>query len=134
MKLSEAVNRVIDLARKVREYYDAELPKRHPNYPLVGPGEEEPQPPPEEAALREFLAALPDEMLYQLLLIQYLCREDVGTDGLSGYYEHLKEVSGAPADVVSQMMMDKAILADELSDGLEEFSKRKINVDKLAAA
>ena len=35
MNLSEAASRVIDLARKVREYYATELPKRYPHYPLV---------------------------------------------------------------------------------------------------
>lgn len=35
MNISEAVNKVIDLSGKIRDYYDAELPKRFPNYPLV---------------------------------------------------------------------------------------------------
>lgn len=131
MNLSEAATRVIDLARKVREYYDAELPKRHPHYPLVGPDDESTPPPPEESVLREFLAALPDEILYQLLLILNLGREVVDTDGLAGYYERLKDVSGTPADVAAELMVYKATLADELSDGLEDLRKRKINIDKM---
>ena len=58
MKLSEAANRVIELARKVRDYYAAELPKRHRHYPLVGFDEETAPPPPEEKELRDFLTRL----------------------------------------------------------------------------
>jgi hypothetical protein len=131
MNLSEAVNRVIDLARKVRDYYDAELPKRHPNYPLVGPNDESPPPPPEEKELADFLASLPEDLIYQLILIQYLGRGDVGADDLAGYYEARKGTIGEPGDAISQMLMDTVILADELTDGLEELRKHKINVDKL---
>jgi len=131
MTLSEAAKRVIDLARKVREYYDTELPKRHPNYPLVDPNEESAPPPPEETELRAFLAALPEELLYQLTLIMYLGRGDFGTDDLAGYYEALKGTIGDPEQTTSQMMVYKAVLADQLSDGLEELRQHKINVDKM---
>jgi len=39
LKLSEVANKVINLAGKIREYYATELPKQHPNYPLVDPFE-----------------------------------------------------------------------------------------------
>jgi hypothetical protein len=130
VNLSEAANRVIDLARKVREYYDAELPRHHPNYPLVGPGEQDPPPPPEEEELRAFLAVLSDEMIYQLILIMYLGREDFGTDDLASSYEGLKKMFGDREDAVSQML-DKAPLADYLLDGLEELRKHNINADRM---
>ena len=76
MNLSESANKVIRLASRVRDYYAAELPKRHPHYPLVGPDEESAPPPPEETELRDFLASLPDETIYQLTLLMYLGRED----------------------------------------------------------
>jgi hypothetical protein len=38
MKLSETARDVIALADAIRDYWAAELPKRHPNYPLVNPG------------------------------------------------------------------------------------------------
>ena len=50
---------------------------------------------------------------------------------MAGYYESLKDTVGEPEDAASQMMMYKATLADELSDGLEELRKHKINVDKM---
>ena len=68
MNLSEATNRVIDLADKVREYYDRELPKWHPNYPVAYPDEKDPPPPPEEKELRDFLVSLPEDMIHQLIL------------------------------------------------------------------
>lgn len=131
MSLSEAANRVIDLARKVREYYDAELPKRHPNYPLVDLDEEDPPPPSEEEELRAFLATLSDEMIYQLILIMHLGREDFGTDDLARSYEELKGMFGDRESAVSQML-DKSPLADYLLDGLEELRKHNINADRIA--
>jgi hypothetical protein len=130
MNLSEAANRVIDLARKVREYYDTELPKRHPNYPLIGLDEEGPPPPPEENELRAFLAALPDEMIYQLILIMYLGREDFDTDDLAGHYASLKNTFSDAEHAVAQMV-DEAPLADYLLDGLEELRKHNINLDRM---
>jgi hypothetical protein len=130
MTLSEAANRVIDLAGKVREYYAAELPKRHPHYPIVGLDEESAPPPPEEKELRHFLAALPHEMISQLLLLMYLGRGDFGTDDLAGYYESLKGAFGDSSQAIAQMM-DKAPLADYLSDRLEELRKHKINVNRM---
>jgi hypothetical protein len=130
MSLSEAANRVIDLARKIREYYATELPKWHPNYPLIGPDEDSAPPPPEEKELRDFLASLPEEKVYQLILIMYLGRGDFATKHLAEYYETLKGTFGDSEQAASQMM-DKAPLADYLLDGLEELRKHRINMDKM---
>src|SRR5438105_13714841 len=89
--LSGIAQRVIDLARKVREYYDAELPKRHPDYPLIHDDDQSTPPPPEERELKGFLEALSDDMIYQLLLIMHLGRRDFGADDLAASYEALKE-------------------------------------------
>jgi hypothetical protein len=131
MTVSEAAHRVIDLARKVRDYYATELPKRHPNYPLVGFDEESVLPPAEEKELRDYLATLSDETIYQLILIMYLGRGDLGTNDLEESYETLRGTIGDSEQAVSQMMIYKATLADELSDGLEELRKHKINADKI---
>jgi hypothetical protein len=130
MHLSEAANRVIDLASKVRAYYETELPKRFPNYPLIDPDAESVPPPPEEIELRKFLTALPEETLTQLFLLMYLGRSDFGVDELAGYYADLKGTLGDPEQAASQLI-DKAPLADYLLDGLEELRKHNINVDKL---
>ena len=128
--LSETAKRVIDLARKVYDYYAVELPKRHPDYPLVHVDDEDTPPPPEERELKRLLASLPDDMIYQLLLIMNLGRGDFDTDDLADSYEALRESSVRPEQAASQML-GKASLADYLFDGLEELRKHKINVDKM---
>jgi hypothetical protein len=61
----------------------------------------------------------------------YLGRGDFGADELTGYYEALRGTIGDPEQAASQMMLNEAVLADELSDGLEELRKQGINVDKM---
>ncbi len=131
MKLSEAVNRVIELGQKIRDYYDTQLPKHYKNYPLVGPDEEGPPPPAEETELNDFLANLPGDLIYQLFLIKRLGRWELGAEDLASGYESLPESVGSPAQAAQQMVWEKATLADEISDGLEELRKRKINLDNL---
>src|SRR5713226_10279078 len=76
MKLSEAVEKVIGLAKDIREYWETELPKRHPDYPVMNPGEEELPPPPEEKKLAKLFASLPKDMVYQIGLLINLGRGD----------------------------------------------------------
>jgi hypothetical protein len=53
MMFSQTAAEVIGLATAIRGYWNTELPKRHPNYPVVSLGEDSgPPPPPEEARLR----------------------------------------------------------------------------------
>lgn len=130
MNVSAAANKVIDLAGKVRDYYETELPKRHPNYPLVGPNDASVPPPAEEKALSDFLAMLSEETIYQLMLIAYLGRGEFGMEDLALEYERLKDAFGDPAQAASEMM-DYASLADYLSDGLAELRKHNINADKM---
>jgi Protein of unknown function (DUF3775) len=129
MKLSEAALKVIALAQQVRDYYSRELPKRHPNYPVIESGEPETPPPAEEIQLRGFLASLDPEMIYQLILIMYLGRGDFEAADLKGYYGALKKTFDTP-EIAASQMMEKAPLADYLSDGLAELQRRKINVDR----
>jgi hypothetical protein len=133
MKLSEAAQRVIALARKVRRYYDTELPKWYPDYPVIGPAQEGPPPPKEERELRNFLRSLPAETIYRLLLVMYLGRGDFGTDDLPGRYEALKQTFDMPERAASQMM-EKVPLGDYLSDGLLELKRHRIPVDDLPLA
>jgi hypothetical protein len=129
-KLSQAVKDVIVLAKAIRNYWDSELPKRHPDYPLVRPGEDSGPPPAEERQLRDLLAGLPEEVLYQLLLMMYLGRGDFTTDDLAQQYDALKKTFGKREWAASQMV-EKAPLADYLTDGLAELAKSGIDVDDL---
>lgn len=131
MKLAEAVDRVIGLANRIDDYYTVEEPKYHPNYPLVNDDEGEPPPPPEEKELSDCLASLPDEMIYQLLLIMDLGRTYFGTDELADYYERLKSGFEDKEEAASFLMKKTPTLAFYLSEGLEELRKHKINLDRL---
>src|SRR5262249_46168174 len=88
-------------------------------------------PPPEEKALRDFLSTLPEETIYQLILITHLGHGYFATGELAGYYESLKGIVGGPEDAAAEMMAFDTTLADQLSDGLDELRKHKINLDKL---
>src|SRR5262249_37871037 len=91
MKLSDIVAKVSSLNEAISDYWEAELPKRHPNYPLDNPGEEDGPPPPEEEELEEFLRSLPEDKIYQLLLVLYIGRRAFDTSDLPGKYQALKE-------------------------------------------
>ncbi len=130
MKLSETAKQVIGLAEAIRNYWDTELPKRHPDYPLVHPGEDSGPPPPEQKKLDKLLASLPEDVIYKLALIMKIGRGDFGPDDLAGHYQALKETFVKPEWAASQMM-EKAPLADYLTDGLTELKRNGINVDQL---
>ena len=82
MKLSETVNEVIALAEAIRTYWDAELPKRHPDYPWVHPGEDDGPPPPEQKKLEDLLASLPEDVVYKLALLMFVGPRGLGGDDL----------------------------------------------------
>ena len=133
MKLSEVVAEVITLSTAIRKYWDGELPKRHPNYPVVSPGENDPPPPPEQQQLRNFLANLPEEELYKIALLMVLGRGDFGADDLPEHYDTLRKRFAKPEWLVAQLM-GKVPLADYLTDGLAALKKSGIDVDHLAFA
>jgi hypothetical protein len=131
MKLSQAAQEMIRLAGAIRNYWAHELPKRHPDYPLVHPGEESGPPPPEEKTLRELLKRLPEDAVYKLLLIMHLGRGDFGTDALAAHYHSLRQTFRKPEWAASEMM-GKPPLDDYLSDGLEELKKAGIDADEMS--
>jgi Protein of unknown function (DUF3775) len=130
MQLSKVAREVIRKAEAIRTYWDTELPRRHPDYPIVNLGEDSGPPPPEERELHEFLAGLPDELVYQLLLLTCLGRGDFGASDLASHYELLKGKFRKPREAVS-WMMGKGPLAEYLVDGLAELKHSKIDVDKM---
>ncbi len=70
MKLSEDLPQIIRLAEAIQDYWEAELPKRHPNYPFIQEGADDGPPPPELAELGILLETLSEEQLYSLLTLQ----------------------------------------------------------------
>src|SRR5688500_9727483 len=73
MPFSDTVKRVMDLAGAIQEFWDVELRKWHPKYPIVGDeGQYTGPPPPEEAELRDLLRSLPPADLYKLMALAEL--------------------------------------------------------------
>ena len=129
-RASEAVKKVIRLAKVIRDYWETELPKRHPAYPVMNPGEQPLPPPPEAKALAKLFASLPEDVVYQIGLLMYLGRGDFDVRELADYYKTLKENFDSATALASQLT-DKAPLADYLQDGLAELEKHNIDVDRL---
>jgi hypothetical protein len=129
MKFSETTKEVISLAEAIRSYWDAELPKHHPDYPWIHSGEDSGPAPPEEKKLMDLLDKLSEADIYKLITIMYLGRGDFGTDNLTESYEQMRSTFESPAIAASQMM-GKGPLADYLADGLAELKKNGIDVDQ----
>jgi hypothetical protein len=130
MKLSEIINRVISLATAIRGYWAEELPKRHPNYPLINLADNSGPPPPQEKELRAFLKGLPAATIYTLTFIMYLGRGDFGPEDLLARYEEMSDRFSKPEWAVSQML-GKAPLAEYLAKGLRYLSEANMDVDRL---
>jgi hypothetical protein len=130
MKLSEIANQVIPLAAAIRGYWEAELPKRHPQYPLVDPDADDGPPPPETEQLQNLLASLPEDIIYELRLLMDLGRMPFTIKDLARHYETLKKWYPQPAQL-ALVMLDNAVLADYLTDGMAELKKRGLDVDQL---
>ncbi len=130
MKFSETLDAVIALAETIRDYWNVELPKRHPDYPWVHPGEDSGPPPPEEKILTDLLLGLPEEDIYKIALVKCVAQGRFATDDLTGHYEELKEMFGEPEEAVT--LLANAALADYLTDGLAELKNDRIDVDQLA--
>jgi hypothetical protein len=117
MKTEAAASRSLVLARAIRDYWAAELPRRHPNYPLVNPDADSGPPPPQEKELRQFLKRLSADTVYKLALIMYLGQGDFDTTDLPAEYQAIKASFESPAALIAQML-EKAPLADYLEEGM----------------
>jgi len=130
VKLSDVAREVIELAEAINSYQETELPKRHPRYPFVDPSEGSDPPPAEQKRLQDLLLSLPDEAVYELLLIMQLGRGDFGTDDLTGHYQAIRKMFRQKELAISEMT-EKASLADYLLDGLAELGRSGIHLEQL---
>jgi hypothetical protein len=128
MKLSEAVREIIRLGDASRAYWDRELPKRHPHYPVIRAGEGSAPPPPEDAQIQALLESLPEDQVFALLLLTYVGRGDFSADDLLPAYQAMKETFSTKDLAIAQMTETKA-LAEYLTDAMEEIQKRHIDLD-----
>jgi len=133
MKLSEAVREVIRLGDASRAYWDRELPKHHPHYPVIRAGEDSAPPPPEDTQIQALLKSLPEDQLYALILLMYVGRGDFSAHHLLPAYETMKETFPSKDLAIAQMTEKKA-LAEYLTDAMEEIQKRHIDLDNLKFA
>ncbi len=130
MSLAESAHKVIDLAREVRAYYDEEMPKWHPDYPIVYEHESEPSPPPAEVELRTYLTSLPEETVYALATLMEFERWFFRDGDLVASYETLRETFERP-DQAAERMISYPPLGDSLEDALTELKARGIDVDRV---
>src|SRR5438552_15774144 len=128
MTRSEAIRELIRLGELSRAYWDKELHRRHPKYPLVQVGEDSGPPPPEDKQIQDLLKALPERDLYILLTLMYVGRGDFDLGRLRSAYLKMKETF-PNRDLVIDQMTGKNVLSEYLTDALEEISERHIDLD-----
>jgi hypothetical protein len=133
MTLSELVREAIRLGDASRAYWDRELPKRHPKYPLIRAGEDSGPPPPEDAQLQALLRSLPEEQVYALITLMYAGRGDFDVDHLRSAYQTMRQTFPTPEMAVDQMT-GKGTLSEYLTDAVEEAQKRHLDLDGLRFA
>lgn len=133
MKLSEIVNELIRLGDASQAYWERELPKYHPRYPLVYEGEQEVPPSPEDDQILALLTSLPDDQLYAVALLTYVGRGDFTADNLPRANRSVKERL-PDKDVVLVHLTASKTLGEYLTDAMEECEKRHIDVDAIDLA
>jgi hypothetical protein len=132
MTFSEVVERAIGLATAITTYRDTELPKRHPQYPLVDPSVPDPPPPPQEEELRQFLRSRPPDEVYRLLALTYLGRGDFNPADIPGATVELHK-SFPTVDTAVDQLLSKP-LDEFLATGLDEFRRAGLDLDRLVPA
>ena len=130
MRFLDTVHRVIDLARQTNDYYDMELPKHHPDYPLIRRGEVGPPPPPSQAELAALMGTLPSESIYRLMVLMYLGRGDMSGNDLQGMQRELKKNFPKTKQAIDHMLF-KGPLAKYLSDGLRVTASQTTSAEHL---
>jgi hypothetical protein len=129
-RLSDVVAEVLRLATAIRKYWAAELPRVHPDYPMIRPNDPVEKPPKEEKQLNSYLKDQSADNVYRLALIMYLGRGDFDVDDLAGQYEKLKDNFENPEAVIVQMT-EKAPLADYIMEGVGELKRNRLDINNL---
>lgn len=127
MKPTEVLPKIIRLGEASQEYWDGELPKHHPNYPLIDDSSEtSPRRPPMDDEIESILSKLPEDQLYAVASLMYLGRGDFGSDRFS---ETCHEVRGKfPSTSVAIRHIMAKPLAEYLADAMESAENNHINI------
>ncbi|QEH31881.1 hypothetical protein OJF2_03480 [Aquisphaera giovannonii] len=132
MTLSEVVGEIIRLGDASRAYWDRELPKDHPHYPLILDGEKQTPPPPEDAQILSILESLPEAQIYAVALLMYLGRGDFAADRIPSAIPRVKKMLPTK-DLAIDQIMSQTALAEYLADAVAEARRRRIDLDDLAS-
>ena len=127
MQFSEVVNRVHELATVINDYWRRELPKRHPNYPLVEPGVDDPPPPPQVKELQQFLLSRPAEEVYKIRAIVDVGSGRPATDFNTRWQRLMKDDPDTHWQIAF-LTVDYG-LDEALTEGLEKLSAQHIDLD-----
>jgi len=130
MKLSQVIRKVIRLGDASRAYWDRELPKHHPHYPVIRPEDRSAPPPPEDAQIQALLESLPEDQLYAVALLTYVGRGDLTADDLIPAYLTIKQILPNKELAIAQITGQKT-LGEYLTDAVAEIQKRHIDLDNV---
>jgi hypothetical protein len=125
---TDIIRELIRLGERSHAYWDQQLPRRHPKYPLIQPGEDSGPPPPEDAEIQQLLNTLPERDLYILLTLMYVGRGDFDLHHFKSGYRKMKD-SFPSRDLVIDQMTGTQVLSEYLADALEEIEQSHLNVD-----
>jgi hypothetical protein len=128
MKRTELVKELIRLGDGSRAYWDRELPKRHPKWPMVQSGEESGPPPPEEAEIQRLLNTLPENDLLLLCLLMYVGRGDFDVDHLRQAFRSVRNRYPNRESAIDQILGKRA-LSEYLTDAWDEVTRHHIDID-----
>jgi hypothetical protein len=128
VSFTEAVAEIIRLADARRNFWNTELPKHYPAYPVISFGDPHPPSPPEDVELRRMFSGLEPEIIYKLVLTMYLGRGDFGARNLERHYADMK-TTFPEARIAASQMAGKVPLGDYLRDGLERLNRAGIDLD-----
>ena len=127
MTFSEVVARVTELSAAINAYWDAELRKLHPRYPIVNPDIPDPPPPPQAEELRRFLRARPAGEVHKLLALsaagEYLSAPE--------FIRRLGDYNTNPPDVNDgiEELVGMPALEEYLPEGVRRLTVAGIKLD-----
>jgi hypothetical protein len=130
MKLSEVIHELRQLGQARTHYWETELPKIYPRYPLIYPGEPEEVPGPDEIRMRQFAQSLPIDVLNMLeVLVDLMWRKIEPADIGSRFREYQQRYTDHSYAV--NRLMRHGMLELDLEDSLEILADHGIDVDSL---
>jgi len=127
-RLSSPLDRAITLASDAMKYWEEELSKAHPLFPLTGPEDKEVPAPKEEVELKKLLKSLPAEDVFKLVTLMYLGRGDFDVPDLPGQVAELKTTFES-ADLAIDQMTEKMQLGEYLAEARSCLNDARVSLE-----